>query len=66
MTKVLTSETKVVLSIHINVQSWCQMVVRIMIKKFDRLKYPIKTDLAHNDNDRENDLKETTMLDVFH
>ena len=66
MTKMLTSEIKVMLSIHINVQSWHQMVVRIMIKKFDRLKYPIKADLANNDNDRESDLKEITMLNTFH
>ena len=66
MTKMLTSEIKVMLSICINVQSWCQMMVRIVIKKFGRLKYPIETDLANNDNDRESDLKEITMLDVFH
>ena len=66
MTKMLTSEIKVMLSIHINVQSWCQMMVRIMIKKFGRLKYPIKADLANNDNNRKNDLKETTMLNTFH
>ena len=66
MTKMLTSEIKAVLSIHINVQSWCQMVVKIMIKKFDRLKYFIKTDLVNNDNDRESDLKEITMLNIFH
>ena len=66
MTKMLTSEIKAVLSIHINVQSWCQMVVGIVIKKFDRLKYSIKADLANNDNDRRGDLKGTTMLDTFH
>ena len=66
MTKMLTSEIKAVLSIHINVQSWCQMMVRIMIKKFDRLKYLIEADLVNNDNNREDNLKETTMLDVFH
>ena len=66
MTKMLTSEIKVMLSIHINVQSWCQMMVRIVIKKFGRLKYPIKANLANNDNNREGDLKETTMLNIFH
>ena len=66
MTKMLTSETKAVLDIHINVQSWHQMVVRITIKKFGRLKYLIEADLANNDNDRKSDLKETTMLDTFH
>ena len=66
MTKMLTSEIKAVLDIHINVQSWCQMMMRIVIKKFGRLKYPIEADLANNDNDREDDLEETTMLNVFH
>ena len=66
MTKMLTSEIKVMLSICINVQSWHQMMMRIMIKKFDRLKYPIETDLVNNDNDREDDLKEITMLNIFH
>ena len=66
MTKMLTSEIKAVLSIHINVQSWCQMVVRIVIKKFGRLKYSIKADLANNDNNREGDLEGTTMLNTFH
>ena len=42
------------------------MMVRIVIKKFDRLKYFIKADLVNNDNDRKNDLKEITMLNIFH
>ena len=42
------------------------MVMKIVIKKFGRLKYSIKTDLADNDNNREDDLKEATMLDIFH
>ena len=66
MTKMLTSEIKVMLSIHINVQSWCQMMVRIVIKKFGRLKYLIKVNLANNDNDRKSDLEGVTMLNTFH
>ena len=62
----LTSEIKVMLSIHINVQSWHQMMVKIVIKKFDRLKYSIEADLVNNDNNRKDDLKEITMLNVFH
>ena len=42
------------------------MMVRIVIKKFDRLKYLIKINLVNNDNNRRGDLEETTMLNIFH
>jgi len=38
MSKILASETKAVLGIRINVQSWRQMATGIAIKKFGKLK----------------------------
>ncbi len=66
MSKILASETKAVLGICINVQSWRQMATGIVIKKFGKLKYFIEADLANNDNDRDSDLDGAAMLDIFH
>ena len=69
MTKILASETKAVLGIRINVQSWRQMAAGIAIKKSGKLRYPVEADLDSDDDsddDRDGDLKGPAMPDAFH
>lgn len=66
MSKILASETKAVLGIRINVQSWRQMATGIALEKFRKLMQPIEADLADNGDDRDGDLEGAAMPDTFH